>query len=110
MCGDHTLHGQLGRHMLHERRDEVLLFTNCTVYLGLMVVVIGQGCVDVHQVEAVLGGDLVGAAPQPFVPDDDILHCNTMPGDPWSATGDAWRDLDAMIGVRRSHFNRPRSP
>ena len=65
--------GQLGRCALSERGYEALLWADRLIHLGLMFIVAGQRCVDVRQVATVLSGYLIGAAPQPPVPDDDIL-------------------------------------
>ena len=59
-----------------------------------MVEVVSQGRVHIDKRQILLSKDLICAYAHAFVPVDDILNCDAMPGDARLAACHAGRDLN----------------
>src|SRR5947209_10323700 len=77
-------------------------FLDVPLDLVAVVPIVGEGGVNVGQRQTgVLGNDLVGTEPHPLVPDDDVLHLDSVSLDPRFPAADTGRDFH-MFGNHRA--------
>lgn len=87
LSGTLQLGPQLGRVFFPQRFREVVRLFHLLIDLLAMSMIVAEGSVDSGQRQLWMRRDnFIGRAPQPLMPNGNILHTNTRPGDPRLAT------------------------
>lgn len=78
---------------IHER----LILSDLPIYRLLMVKIIRHSGIDVAQVEAIIGGNLIDVQAHVFMTDGDVFHDDASSGNVWLAADYMCRYFDMLI-------------